>query len=223
MKGLIYKDIIALKQVALSIILIMMFYIFLGFMSQDEANQASYFAVMAMMMNMMVPLTCAGYDDQCGWDSFGGALPIGRAGTVVARYCTNLIVMMVSLMLILISDLISMAFGHSSMGAAAYVIPVAGAALYVSLFNPIIYKFGTQKSRFLAFIPALTIAALGAVISRIATSEDGGEEALEKLDAMIGFIGQHILAVTVCTIAACATLFVLSMLLSISIYRNKDF
>ena len=223
MKGLIIKDLLGLKQITVTIAILMGFYLFMGFMSGGESNQVGYFSIMVLVINAMIPLTCAGYDEQCGWDTFGGALPVSRAKTVAARYMNSLLTLAGSLALVLIADLIYTQVGGYQTNASAYLYPFAAATLYVSLMNPIIYRFGVQKSRIVMIIIVLIPTFVG--IALLALLNAGSHS--EWLDAALDSVPENVFTqpdagVVVCTVLVCAVIYALSMLLSFHIYQKKD-
>ena len=150
MKGIITKDLLGLKQVGLTMGLLMLFYIFLGFISmKDSGGGISYFSIMALVINVMVPLSCAGYDEQCDWDSFGASLPVSKNKIVVCRYIVGLMVICFTTLVVLIANLIMAALGGTAAGVAGYIVPILVSVYYIALMTPISYKFGVQKSRFI--------------------------------------------------------------------------
>ena len=160
MKGVITKDLLSLKQVALTMSILMMFYLFLGFMSMKNSDGSmSYLSIMALVINVMVPLSCAGYDEQCGWDQFGAALPVSKNQIVACRYLVNLMVMGFTTLVVFVGNMIFMACGGNASGPETYVIPIVLSLFYVAIITPIIYKFGVQKSRFIV-IAVMIVAVI---------------------------------------------------------------
>ena len=222
MKGIITKDLIALRQVALTMGILMVFYLFLGFMNMGNSDGSmSYLSIMALVINVMVPLSCAGYDEQCGWDVFGASLPLSRNQIVACRYLVNLIIIGFTTLVVFIGNLIFMAFGCHSMGFEAYLIPIVISLFYIALITPIIYRFGVQKSRFIVIavmlLPSMLVAGLLIFMGNAA--EEESSSMTDTLDALTSI--PVIPAVIAATVIA-AGLYVLSMLLSMRIYRNKE-
>lgn len=222
MKGIITKDLLGLKQVGLTMGILMLFYLFMGFMSmKDSGDGVSYFSIMALVINVMVPLSCAGYDEQCGWDSFGAALPVSKSKIVACRYIVNLLVMGFTTLVVFLANMIFMAFGGTPTGLLGYLVPILITIFYISIMTPIIYKFGVQKSRFIIIavmiLPALLIAGIGMFMANNADEESSMLfDSMEKLSSV-----PLIPAVILMTVVA-AVIFGLSMLLSMKIYNKKE-
>ena len=222
MKGIITKDLLGLKQVGLTMGLLMLFYIFLGFISmKDSGGGISYFSIMALVINVMVPLSCAGYDEQCDWDSFGASLPVSKNKIVVCRYIVGLMVICFTTLVVLIANLIMAALGGTAAGVAGYIVPILVSVYYIALMTPIIYKFGVQKSRFIVIavmiVPSMLAAGLGLMMTTAAEEESpaffDAIDSLAAVPAVPAMIGATVIA---------AAVYVLSMLVSIRIYNRKE-
>ena len=222
MKGLITKDLLGLKQVALTMGFLMVFYLCLGFMNmKDSGGGMMYFSIMAMVLNVMVPLSCAGYDEQCGWDQFGASFPVSKNQIVASHYIVNLLVIGFTTLVMIVGNIIFAAFGGSASGIFGYLIPIIVSMIYIAIMTPIIYKFGVQKSRFIVIavflVPAMLIAALGMFMAGN-RSEDSFPfmdviDSLSSVPAVPAAIGITVIAVGI---------YALSMMLSMKIYKNKE-
>ena len=221
MKGIITKDLLGLKQVAITMGLLMVFYLFLGFMSGDNGGGMSYFSIMALVLNVMVPISCAGYDEQCDWDSFGAALPVSKNKIVICRYIVGLIAMCFTSLVVFVSNLLSAALGGSPAGVLSYLIPLILSSIYIAIMIPLIYKFGVQKSRFIIIavmiLPSMLIAALGMLMANNADKDSS-----MFFDVIDGIASVPLVPVAIGASVAAAIAYVLSMLLSMRIYNKKE-
>ncbi len=225
MKGLITKDLLTLRQVALTMGLLMVFYLFLGFMNLKDSNGGMmYLSIMAMVINIMVPLSCAGYDEQCGWDQFGASLPVSKNQIVASRYIVNLLVIGFTTFVVIAGNIIFCALGGNSSGMIGYSVPVIVSLVYISIMNPIIYKFGVQKSRIIVMavflIPSMLVAGLAMLM---AGTNDGESSAFfDAIDKMDSISSAQIIGAEIGAVVFTAVFFALSMLLSMRIYKNKE-
>ena len=221
MKGIITKDLLGLKTVAITMGMLMVFCLFLGFMSGDNGGGMSYFSIMALVLNVMVPISCAGYDEQCDWDSFGAALPVSKNKIVICRYIVGLIAMCFTSLVVFVSNLLSAALGGSHAGVLSYLIPLILSSIYIAIMIPLIYKFGVQKSRFIVIavmiVPSMLAAGLGLMMTTAAEEESpaffDAIDSLAAVPAVPAMIGATVIA---------AAVYVLSMLVSIRIYNRKE-
>ena len=222
MKGLITKDLLTLRQVALTMGLLMVFYLFLGFMNLKDSNGGMmYLSIMAMVINIMVPLSCAGYDEQCDWDVFGASLPVSKSKIVACRYLVNLMVMAFTTLVVFVANMIFAAFGGTPTGILGYLVPILLTVMYVAIMTPVIYKFGVQKSRFIIIavmiLPSLLIAGLGMFMAN-----NADEESSMFIDSLDKLSSVPVVPVVIGATVIVAAVYTLSMLLSMRIYNRKE-
>ena len=250
MKGLIYKDLLSLKQILITMAALSVFYVALGTMGSDSEGVVNYFPMLALIINMMASLSCGGYDEQCGWDSFGSALPVSRAQIVLARYGMNLIVILLTTVMVIVSEFAYHLVWHSGISAAAILYPIVVSLGYLAITNPIIYKFGANKGRWMIVailvIPMVLFAAgiiflftTGDIeeVSFSDTSVSWSDQALvedeeeydieinvdDYLDNVGNYLETHSVPLSVGLVTVSGGLYALSALLSISIYKKKEF
>jgi hypothetical protein len=171
----------------------------------------------------MLPLSLAATDEQCGWDSFGVALPVSRTKTVVARYITSIVVMLASELLVAAAQVISMIKGGTPMNFSQYMVITIFCLLLSALIIPIIYKFGVQKGRIImmtiCLVPSMLTVFLIVLMFRLS------DEAFDNtIDTVTTTLEQTpVTAIILVAFIITVVLYALSMLLSISIYKKKDF
>lgn len=220
MKGLILKDLLTLKTTITAMAFIMAFYITFGAIS---GTASTMFVTMAYVLNIIIPLTCTGYDEQCGWDSFGNSLPISRTRTVIARYLTEFVIILGTLLIIIAVSQITFVFTNNTIISLPYYIAFIAITLLISaISNPVLYKFGTQKGRFVIIAIFLVPLILSFMVCMfLLTFSTEGAEIFDTLFVALEQIPTTAIALIVLLISA--VIYVLSMLLSISICKKKDF
>lgn len=209
MKGLIYKDLFLLKQVIVSMAFISVFYLMLGYVGGGEVN---YFPMMAMIINMMASYACSGYDERCDWDSFGCSLPVSRIQIVISRYITNILLIIATSVLVVASEIFYMAVYGWDINLYEMFSSIVGSMLMISIINPITYKFNVNKSRIIA---ASMFFVVGVLCSICAIYFMIGRDASE--------VSLNMGLIAAAALVACVGIYVMSMLLSISIYKKKEF
>ena len=234
MKGLIYKDLLCLKQVGITMLLLSGFYVVMGMMNNSSGGMVNYFPMLAMSVSLMLPLNCAGYDEQCDWDVFGNALPVSRRQVVLARYGANLIVMLAAAAIAVGTDFLYYFVFHSPLNVAEMCYPLVVSLLYVAIFQPIIYKFGANKSRFIIVAIMVLPLVLFAVLifgllalpdaDPVSLSDAAAEMEEVNIDIDVGAaIERMAVPASLIGTAVCGGLYALSCLLSMSIYQKKQF
>jgi len=82
MKGLIIKDILNLKKNLNTLLVLVIFYAFLGYRSGDP----SMLIAMIVLLLTMMSITSISYDDLAKWDKYALAMPISRKNIVLSKY-----------------------------------------------------------------------------------------------------------------------------------------
>lgn len=209
MKGLIYKDLLLLKQVVVSMAFLSVFYLALSHVGGGEVN---YFPIMAMIINMMSATSCSGYDERCDWNSFGCSLPVSRTQIVISRYITNILIIIVTSLLVFASDIFYTVVYGLNINLFEVFIIIFVSMFMLSIINPITYKFDMNKSRIIvaATLVIVSVASSFLVVWFILSHD-------------IPEINLNVELVAAVVFAVCIAIYVLSAMLSISIYKKKEF
>ncbi len=157
MKGLIYKDLLTLKANGKVYLFIVVFSAFFMF-----TDRAFMFSCMLSMLILMCPLNTFSADELARWDAFSAALPGGRRAVVRGKYALLLLVLAMGTALAAALDLAVVLWDRDwsalpEMLVATLACAAVGLLLNCILF-PLIFRFGTQKSR-------LILAAVGAMVA----------------------------------------------------------
>ncbi|NLO86633.1 MAG: ABC-2 transporter permease [Clostridiales bacterium] len=202
MKGLIIKDFINLKQQLKITIILFIFYLLFGIITQST----SMFYMVLVLYSMMIPLSIFSYDEKAKWDRYALTLPVSRRDLVVSKYLVYLIV---NCVLSILAFVPSVATGMPLLESFSMVLSVVCIGwIYVSVSYPILFKFGVEKSRFVIMIMS--------VISMIAFT--AGSDLINSLSIslpnIVMYIASPILSIVI--IAA-------SMMISFRIMAKKEF
>lgn len=154
MSGLILKDFLVLKKTLRYYLFLMAVYAFFALTGAFTYSIISGFAV---MLGAMGPMSAFAYDEQARWDRFAGATPVGRKGVVTARYLFALILLGVGGVIAALVSLGVTWFGKAQVSvwweplAVSAVICLVG-LLLDGVILPVIFKFGSEKSRVVSMI-----------------------------------------------------------------------
>lgn len=210
MKGLLIKDAILIKKYC-----VFHFVISVAFFAGSLANQSNmFFRFYSVVMLSIIPITISAYDEQCKWNTYEAVLPISRKQTVIEKYIIALIMtvpstIIYSAILIVLQSVNLYSENASEIIFSAPLMLLFG-ILPPSIMLPIIFKFGYLKGRIIKFI---FIAVLAAMISIVSYGYISVTETQNLFNAAFAII---VLAVVV-------VIFVISLLISNAVYRNKEF
>ena len=202
MKGLILKDFLNLKKQWVIIILLLVFYSI--FSAASQSPQMAGFAV--LLLSIILSSALFAYDEQSKWDRYALTLPVTRAKIVLSRYLFLLLFIAV---LTLFSILLDAGMGVPAGNALLFSAFFASASLLlIAVFFPFLFRFGAERARFLmAALTIIPIIGITLLARMHLLPEDPS-----ALDPALPF-----------ALLAGPVSFVLSIFLSIRIYRRKEF
>lgn len=209
MMGLILKDYYSLKNYLLKQLLVGLV---VCLVVSVIIESAGFLPIMLMLMTVNASISAFAIDESAKWDGYALTLPLTRAQIVLARYLfaagSLLLTGAVGAVLgILLDSIVFHAGALEVLGATAGVFLVYLLMNVLSL--PVYYKMGVEKARLITIILYLVPFA---IFVGILPSID-----LTVLEALpLGWIAAGFAA-------AVLLLAVLSCLLSVRIYRGKEF
>lgn len=215
MRGLILKDLFILKRY--SRFLVMYLVLFGGiFVAQGNAT----FGSMIVVLLSSLTISTFTYDDHARWDQYVLSTPVGRKKVVLAKYLLALLLVALGLLagvlLVLLGRLVNPGNQDlqglvplASIGVSALV-----GALAVSVIIPLVYRFGTEKSRLMMMLVyALPALAIGVVANFLLP---------EQLRGAVRWIEASYQSLLVAIPLFCIAAIGFSYVLSVKIYAKKE-
>lgn len=203
MTGLILKDILNLKKQAKLYLILVTFYLTIGIVNENS----SMFSSMMTMVSVMIPITAMSYDERNKWDRYALTMPISRGNIVVSRYLLGVIFLIAALAL---STPINMIFSKINITENILInlASLSAGITIMSVIFPLLIKFGVEKGRILMMLVLFVPIAIVMMVSKIGISMPD-EETIELLIYL-----SPIIAVVI---------FLISMYISLLIYKRKEF
>ena len=215
MFGFVCKDFLVGRK---NILYYFGFLVIYGAMSIAGVFPYSVLAGLVTLVGLMLPMSSFAYDDQARWEKFAAAAPAGRRGVVQGKYlyallCTAGAAAVVTVILTALSLL-----GTVETEVWWEPLAVVGACVCVtllldSIFLPFLLKFGSEKARMLSM---LVFAVVFGSMALLAFLVEHG----------FHFPALPPAAVTLAPILlvlATAAAFAASYVVSLGIYRKKEF
>ncbi|MBR2028042.1 MAG: ABC-2 transporter permease [Oscillospiraceae bacterium] len=202
MKGLVLKDLLALKSIIKTIILIIGIFMFSGIVS-GNTFLVTYAAVYAAIM----PLNLMAYDESCRFNRFAQILPITNTQIVLARYISGFVICIAAAAV----SIVALAISGNNWAEGA-MAGIAVPLVYQVFTVPVMYKWGVEKSRY------ITMAAFLIPFVVIMTLSDG--EIIQNAVTALQNISPLYFAAA--TAAVIAVMYVCSIYLSVKIVKNKE-
>ena len=216
MKGLIIKDLCVIKNQMRSLLLILVFFVFISIINKD----ATFILFLVPFYMIMILITTFSYDEFNKWECYCNSLPLSRKEIVKAKYLLFNATSLIVLVLGILASIIVPNFIENTTFESIYasIIGVAfGICLVISLLIPFYYKFGSQKGRIMLF---LTITILALIIG-IITSLDifNNVELMNIINSLNNLsLGMFTLLLVIVTVI----IMTISYYISVRIYNNKE-
>lgn len=217
MKGLILKDFINLKKNFKIFIVLTAIYGFMSFTSED----ASFFSTIFTMLFAILTLSIYSYDELAKWDGYGLTMPVSRDSMVQVKYIMMLLLTLLGFLFSLVFTVIinksidstSLFEGIQNSGVGSAIV-----ILFYSIILPFITKLGVEKARIIFFAVYIIPFAIIMFINKL--SKEGRFEIPKEFAGIITFLKENITVVLPIVVLAAL---ILSYLISVQIYRKKEF
>lgn len=203
MRGLLLKDLLNLRKQSKVYLLLIVFYSIIGFTNRNTAM----FGGMISIVAAMIPITALAYDERSKWDGYALTMPLSRGTLVLSRYILGLI-------FIGAASILSFAFsaflseGNLYENLMSNLIVLAVGIILMSVIIPLLFKYGVEKGRILMMVILFAPTGLIMLLPKLGFAMPNEETLISFLNSI------PVIAVI---------LLVISVFMSISIYKKKEF
>lgn len=218
MKGLIIKDILFIKSTWKNLLVM-----FIGAMLISVALGNYLLAVCVVpIMLLSSGINTFQTDEFYNTESYILSFPYSRKQIVLSKYLFTLLMLLIStyvglMIYALIHFTIHPGFNGLNVDMIKQLLMWEFAAIFVdSIFYPVIYKYGCEKSRFVMMSILMVLLGLGAIASVYINTQNIQID----FEGIINFLQTY----GVYALAGFVTVtFILSYIISIIVYKRKDY
>lgn len=219
MRGLIIKDLLFIKNNYKTTLVM-----FIGSLLLSIAIGNYLIAISTVPLLLLVSsISTFQTDEFFNTEAFTLTLPLPREKIVLSKYVFTLLMTLVStyiglVIYLLIYFIISPGFNGVNTDMIKMLLILESAALIVdSIFFPIIYKFGCEKSRFVLMSIIMLLLGIMAIASVYINVIN-----IEQIDlvGIFEFINNNALPVMLVLVIVCL---ILSYFLSVKFFKSKDY
>ena len=207
MTGLIIKDFLSVKRQARIFVAIAVVYMAVAYFSAGSG----FFQGFVIILSSMMPVTALAYDERAHFEKYALAMPLSRKRVVVAKYLFGLICIGIALVIDVVFEILLSSINHAPLTSALPLTlwALLGIALlFLSINMPVMFKFGTEKGRLIY----MGLAVLAVLLPTLFQSGAIGPPPAMLLET---FVYAFPVFAVLC--------FLLSIRISIGIYRKKEF
>ncbi|QAT43935.1 ABC-2 transporter permease [Aminipila luticellarii] len=220
MRGIILKDLLSLKKQFIPMFLFFGIYIFIAIMTKDS----SFLTGVLMIFCAMLPITALSFDERSGFSKYALTMPISRSMLVISKYLVTVILISCGGV---ISLLFSLFIGSASFMESVWsvVIIMLLGSLMVSVSLPPIFKYGVEKGRFIVIGSIMVLGFFGGAAA-MSVSKGKLSTTLDKYGILWGakmdaFFNSGLSLISL--LAVSVVILLISLSISLVIYRKKDF
>ncbi len=207
MKGLLLKDFYVTMQSCKMYFIVVFMFVLMSFLLNGSFSDGYMFLMLPVIMFGALPISLLGFDEKFKWTKYSKALPYSPAQIVSAKYLFGFIFQVLMALVVLLALMIRVEIiGGETLSQSAGVL---GRVFTLSLIIPAVglpfcFKFGTERGR---------VIYMGLVFG-------AGLAFSVSFDKLAGIISSKNFVLIM--IAAVAALYVLSLLLSIALYKGRE-
>lgn len=205
MLGLIFKDFICMKKTSLKLFVFFIVY----FIIFTSTGNISFLSAMIIMLSTMFVITTFAYDEVAKWDCFALSLPVTKKQVVLSKYLLAVIFDVMGILVVFIIHVIKNRLIYEEL-ISIYAL-AAVALIIVSILIPLIYKFGTQKSRIWLIVIFLVPTALAALFSKSGLASNFSLPSESTIETLVK-----------ASLPFAIIIFALSYFISCHIYENSE-
>ncbi|ATD54156.1 ABC-2 transporter permease [Clostridium chauvoei] len=205
MSGLILKDLLNLKKQSKVYIAFIIFYGFLAFTSKDT----SFLNGVICIFCAMLPITALAYDERSNWDRYALSMPINRKDIIISKYLLGILCSFLGFIICFLFNIFSNSLSKETLALSLLFFGIS--IILISILLPILFKFGVEKGRLIMMIVLFSPTIIIVAISKLNLSKPS-EETINTIIHFAPFIAPIIVLVVL----------ILSIFISLNIYKNKD-
>lgn len=198
MKSLLLKDFYVItKQLKIFLIIIPVIALTTG-----EAM-----STFSILLGAVLPMTAIAYDERSKWNELAAMMPYSKFDLIFSKYLLGYLCMFGAALLVFIGQIIGKNNGIVVIDDDINVLlfAVMGGLIFIAINTPILFKFGSEKGRFVFIITMALVGASGPI--------------LQKVDSRI--ILKLFNLSPVILLAFVVTLNVMSLMISMNIKKDK--
>lgn len=201
MKGLILKDLMNFKQQWKVFAIFLVLYAFISISSKNN-----YMGALLIVMCAVLPTTFMSYDEKAKWDKYALSMPLSRDDMVLSKYIISIIFFIAAFLLNILLNLLMGSIQIKKVLFESTTLCAVG-ILYISIILPILFKYGVEKSRLIVMMIFFTPFIIAILSSKL------GINVSYKQILNTSYFTFLLISIVI---------FIISTLISLSIYKKKE-
>lgn len=208
MKGLLIKDLLSIKS-TLMFQVILFFCMGFAFLEVTSPESIYTYTAAAVAISSAFTISSMNSDEKCSWNKYALTTSIERKEIVLSKYLLSLLLMAGGFVISIIVNLIFIKKNQLSWDIdmiTALLVSFGAGSLLISVIIPAAIKFKAENARYIMLIFLLALIGLGFASSSMNFS----------LDSSLSVVALPVIAIL-------AAMILISMGVSIRIFKNKEY
>ena len=160
MKSLLLKDFYVItKQLKIFLIIIPVIALTTG-------ESMSTFSI---LLGAVLPMTAIAYDERSKWNELAAMMPYSKFDLIFSKYLLGYLCMFGAALLVFIGQIIgknnSIVVIDDDINVLLFA--VMGGLIFIAINTPILFKFGSEKGRFVFIITMALVGASGPILQKV--------------------------------------------------------
>lgn len=160
MKSLLLKDFYVItKQLKIFLIIIPV-------LALTTGEAMSTFSI---LLGAVLPMTAIAYDERSKWNELAAMMPYSKFDLIFSKYLLGYLCMFGAALLVFIGQIIGKNNGIVVIDDDINVLlfAVMGGLIFIAINTPILFKFGSEKGRFVFIITMALVGASGPILQKV--------------------------------------------------------
>ena len=143
--------------------------IYLVIISVIALTTGETMSAFAILLGAALPMTAIAYDEHSKWNELAAMMPYSKFDLVFGKYLLGYLCMFGAALIVFVGQIV----GKSSVvmptkdGMNVLLFAVVGGLIFIAINTPILFKFGSEKGRFVFIIIMALVGASGSILQKI--------------------------------------------------------
>lgn len=160
MKSLLIKDFyVIIKQLRIYLLIIPIIALIAG----------GTMSVFGILLGAVLPMTAIAYDERSKWNELAAMMPYTSLDLILSKYVLGYLCMLGAAILVMVGQFIGTFTGTVTLEDSQNVLLLAivSGLVFIAINTPILFKFGSEKGRFVFIVAMGLIGASGPLLEKM--------------------------------------------------------
>lgn len=160
MKSLLIKDFyVIIKQLRIYLLIIPIIALIAG----------GTMSVFGILLGAVLPMTAIAYDERSKWNELAAMMPYTSLDLILSKYVQGYLCMLGAAILVMVGQFIGTFTGTVTLEDSQNVLLLAivSGLVFIAINTPILFKFGSEKGRFVFIVAMGLIGASGPLLEKM--------------------------------------------------------